>query len=225
MPLKADTVSVACPKCGHAQPEPRTAYSCICKKCRGHFRVAAEQNPASKPPTPVFEQKRVACFQCGAELDVAVTAASTMCKRCSSHVDLSNYQITQTVSKNFRTHGRLVVEENGYVLNTDALVSDAVIKGRLLGRLVVRRTLKIHSTARINGRITAGRLIIPAGHHFRWPEVLCVGGAEISGELAADLQTAGTVQLTSTARLFGDIRAGHLVVESGAVFVGTAKIV
>jgi cytoskeletal protein CcmA (bactofilin family) len=222
--LKVDSVSVDCPTCGHSQPEPRTAYSCICKKCRAHFRVADVLNPAPKPPAPAVEQKRVLCFNCGAQLDVPVAAASTMCKWCSSHMDLSDHQITQTVAKNFRTHGRLVIEEKGYVLNTDALVGDAVVKGRLIGKLVARRTLEIHSTAHIKGSFTAARLIVPAGHHFRWPEVLRVGGAEIGGELAADLQAAGTVELKSTARLFGDIQAGHLVVQSGAVFVGAAKI-
>jgi cytoskeletal protein CcmA (bactofilin family) len=222
--LKADTISVACPKCGHTQPEPRTAYSGICKKCHSHFRVAEALNPAIKPPPQAFEQKRVTCFQCGAELDVAVAAASTMCKRCSSYVDLSDYQINQTVSKNFRTHGRLVVEEQGYLLNTDSLVDDAVIKGRLIGKLVARRTLEIHSTARIKGSFTSARLIVPPGNHFRWPDVLPVGGAEVGGELVACLQTAGTVLLKATARLFGNIQAGHLIIESGAVFVGAAKI-
>ncbi|HEV7924726.1 MAG TPA: polymer-forming cytoskeletal protein [Verrucomicrobiae bacterium] len=224
MPRKVDTVSVDCPKCGHTQPEPRTAYSCICRKCRAHFRVAEALNPAPKPQAPAFELKRVVCFDCGTELDVPVTAESTMCKRCSSYVSLSDFHITQSVAKNFRTHGRLVVEEKGYLLNTDTLVGDAVIKGRLIGKLVARRTLEIHSTAHIKGSFTAGCLIIPAGQHFRWPEVLRIGGAEISGELAADVQSAGLVQLKSTARLFGDIQSGHLVVESGAVFVGAAKI-
>jgi hypothetical protein len=53
---------------------------------------------------------------------VSVAAASTMCKRCGSYLDLADYRITQTVSKNFRTHGRLVIEEKGYVLNSEAQV-------------------------------------------------------------------------------------------------------
>ena len=224
MALKVDTVSVDCPKCGHTQPEPRAAYSCICRKCYAHFRVAEALNPAPKPQPPAFELKRVVCFDCGTELDVPVAAESTMCKRCSSHVSLTDYEISSSVAKNFRTHGRLVVEEKGYLLNTDTLVGDAVIKGRLIGKLVARRTLEIHSTAHIKGSFTAGCLIIPAGQHFRWPEVLSIGGAEISGELMADVQSTGTVQLKATARLFGDVQAGHLVVESGAVFVGAAKI-
>jgi len=166
----------------------------------------------------------VRCFQCGADLAVAVAAASSMCKHCGSHVDLADYRITQTVSKNFRTHGRLVVEEKGYVLNADALVGDAVIKGRFIGKLVAAGTLEIYSSANIKGSFTAARLVIPAGHHFRWPEPLRFEAADIGGELAATLQTAGTVRLRATARFFGAVQARNLVVESGAVFVGTARI-
>ena len=121
-------------------------------------------------------------------------------------------------------YGRLVIEEKGYLLNTDSHVGDAVVKGRFIGKLVAERTLEIHSTANIKGTFSTGRLIVPAGNHFRWAEALRVGAAEIGGELVANLQSAGTVMLKSTARFFGEVRAGNLVVESGAVFVGAARI-
>jgi len=118
----------------------------------------------------------------------------------------------------------LVVEEKGYVLNTDSLVGEAVLKGRLIGKIVAHRSLEIYSTAAIKGSFNTGKLIIPAGNTFRWPESLRIGGAEISGELVANIQGSGTVVLKSTGRLFGDVQAANLVVESGAVFVGNAKI-
>ena len=215
---------MTCPACGHVQAEPRSAYSTLCKQCRQHFRIQEALHPAIKPKKLAFEQKQVICFQCRAELQVAAAAESTMCKKCSSHVDLRDYQINQTFSKNYRTHGRLVIEEKGYLLNTDSHVGDAVVKGRFIGKLVAERTLEIHSTANIKGTFSTGRLIVPAGNHFRWAEALRVGAAEIGGELVANLQSAGTVMLKSTARFFGDVRAGNLVVESGAVFVGAARI-
>ena len=221
---KPNTVPVACPKCGHSQPEPRSAYSTICKKCQAHFRIEEALRPAVKAQKAVIEQRQVRCFQCGTELEVPLAAKSTMCKRCSSHLDLGDYQITQTVSKNFRTHGRLVIEEKGYALNTDSHVGDAVIKGRFIGKIVAERSLEIYSTASIKGSFSTGKLIVPAGNHFRWPEPLRLGGAEIGGELAANLQSTGTVWLKSTARLFGDVQAANFIVESGAVFVGEAKI-
>jgi cytoskeletal protein CcmA (bactofilin family) len=223
-PSKKDPVPVACPKCGNIQPEPRTAYSTICKKCHEHFRVQEALHPAARPVAQAIQQRRVSCFQCGAELEVPKAAASTMCKRCSSHVDLADYQISQTVSKSFRTHGRLVLEEKGYLLNTESLVGEAVVKGRLIGKLATEGALEIHSSATIKGTLTPGRLVIPAGHHFRWPQVLNVRDAEIAGELVADLAARGTVVLKSGARLFGNVTAANLVVEAGAVFVGAAKV-
>ena len=223
-PSKKDTITVACPKCGHVQTEPRGAYSTICKKCHEHFRVQEVLRPAARPVQRTLEQRQVRCFQCGTELDVAKAAASTMCKRCSSYVDLADYQITQTVSKSFRTHGRLVLEEKGYLLNTESLVGEAVLKGRLIGKLSTEAALEIHSSATIKGTLVPGRLIIPAGHHFRWPQPLNVRDAEISGELVADLEGTGTILLKSNARLFGNVTAPSLIVESGAVFVGMARV-
>ena len=222
--MKAEKVLLNCPHCGHRQPEPPTAYSSVCKKCSQYFRVQDALHPIAKVEEAPKHTKQIACFKCGAELSVPPAAQSTMCKKCSSHVDLRDYQISQTVSKNFRTHGRLIIEEKGYVLNTDSHVGDAVLRGRIIGKLIAERTLEIHSTAFIKGTISAGRLIVPAGNHFRWAEALRVGAAEVGGELVANLQSAGTVLLKSTARFFGDVQAGNLVVESGAVFVGAARI-
>src|SRR6185436_13111567 len=222
--LKKNTLPVTCPKCGHVQPEPVGVYSTVCKECRQHFRIDEKLPPSGKPQPSVIEKKQVRCFQCGADLLVPMAAESTMCKKCSGHVDLTDYQVTQTVSKNFRTHGRLVIEEKGYVLNTDSHVGEAVLRGRIIGKLVAERSLEIHSTASIKGSFATGRLIVPAGNHFRWAEALRVGAAEIAGELVANLYSVGTVLLKSSARLFGDVEAGNLVVEAGAVFVGAAKI-
>jgi cytoskeletal protein CcmA (bactofilin family) len=225
MPISSqDTVAVACPRCGYSQREPRGAYSTVCKNCQQHFRLEEVLRPAAKSARLTIEQRHVRCFQCGTDLEAPRAAASTMCKRCSSYVDLSDYRITQTVAKSFRTHGWVVVEEKGYLLNTDTLAGEAVIKGRLIGKIIAQGTLEIHSSAVIKGQFTAGKLVIPAGHHFCWPETLNVGGVDLAGELAADLNASGTVRLKSTARLFGNVKAANLVVEDHAVFVGRAQI-
>ena len=49
-------------------------------------------------------------------------------------------------------------------------------------------------------------------------------GAEIAGELAANLVASETVLLTATGRLFGAVQAGNLVVEDGAVLVGKVEV-
>ncbi len=235
--MKQDKVLVACPKCGHTQSEPAAAYSSVCKKCRQYFRLedvlraAPDGKPqgngshAKAPPAPrPHEVRQVTCFQCGTELEVSTSAQSTMCKRCSSHLDLRDYQITSAVSKNFRTHGRFVIEEGGYVFNTETFAADVVIKGRFLGKLNASRSLEIHRTAEIKGSFQTGRLVIPAGSVFRWPETISPGSADISGELIAHVKSPGKIVLRSGARVFGNVEAGDLVVESGAVIVGALRI-
>jgi len=236
--MKQDKVLVACPKCGHAQSEPAAAYSSVCKKCRQYFRLEdvlrgspdgkpapgngshAKSVPASRP----HEVRLVTCFQCGTELEVSPSAQSTMCKRCSSHLDLRDYQISSAVSKNFRTHGRFVIEEGGYVFNTETFAADVVIKGRFLGKLNAYHSLEIHRNAEIKGTFQTGKLVIPAGSVFRWPETITPDSADIAGELMASVKSPGKIVLRPTARLFGNLEARELVVESGAVIVGMVKV-
>ena len=226
--MKPDKVLVACPKCGHTQHEPASAYSSVCKKCRQYFRVEEVLKAAAQAvktaSAPSREFRHVTCFQCGTELEVSPSAQSTMCKRCSSHLDLRDYIITNAVSKNFRTRGRFVVEEGGYVFNTESFVADAVIKGRFHGKLVADYSLEVHRTAEIKGTFKTGKLVIPAGCVFRWPEAITPVNADISGELIANVKSTGKIVLRSTARLFGNVEAGALEVEPGAVVVGAMQI-
>src|SRR5260370_19744812 len=98
---KKDTVQVSCPRCGYAQPEPRGAYSTVCKNCQQHSRVQEALRPAAKTSKVVIEQRRVPCFQFGTGLEAAKGAASTIGQRCRGYADLSDYRVTQTGSHKF----------------------------------------------------------------------------------------------------------------------------
>jgi hypothetical protein len=202
MPAKKPAkVLLACPHCGHQQAEPPSAISSVCKKCGKHFHVQEVLRPTTKAVERAPDKRHITCFECHAELDVPASAESTMCKKCSRYIDLKDYQINSAVSKNFKTKGNFVIEPKGYVFNTEAVVGNAVIKGRLLGKLFAEQA-----------------------NHFRWPEPLQVEHAEIAGEFVGALVATGTVVLKATARMFGDVTAKTCVVEAGAVFVGNARI-
>ena len=222
-------MEVACPHCGHSQKEPRTAISTNCRKCGGHFLLEEVLKPARRAPksAPVKktapERRKISCFECGEDLEVALTAQSTMCKRCSQYIDLKDYHIANAVSKNFKTKGRFLIEETGYLLNTDSIAGEVVLKGKLRGKLAAD-VFHIYPTADIKGSFRAGRLVIPVVTNFRWPEIIRVETAEIAGELVANLHATSTVLLKAGCRFFGNIVAGALVVESGATWVGSAMI-
>ena len=103
-----------------------------------------------------------------------------MCKRCSRYIDLKDYNITSAVSKNFKTKGSFTIEPTGYVFNTEAMVQDAAIKGRFLGKLTAWGSLTIFSSAEIRGTFKANNLVIPAMNHFRWKDTIAVSSAEIA---------------------------------------------
>ncbi|HUR44852.1 MAG TPA: polymer-forming cytoskeletal protein [Candidatus Saccharimonadales bacterium] len=225
--MKAEKITVPCPKCGHEQKEPASAYSSVCKKCGQHFRIqeglaAASQIPKPGPAT-AKETRSVTCFKCGTDLDVPLSAQSTMCKRCSSHVDLKDYEIRNTVSKNFKTKGRFSLEEGGCLLNTDSIAGEFILRGKVLGRIVAE-TLEIHDSGEIRGHFLASRLVIPIGTHFRWPEIISLRSAHIEGEFVGNLVVEDAVRLMASARVFGNITAGSISMQSGAVLVGQMKI-
>jgi len=224
MAKQPDKTPVACPHCGHQQPESRLAFSTICRQCGRHFHVQAALNPSPKAPDRAHAMRQVACFDCGAGLDVPVSAESTMCKRCGRYMDLHDYRIATAVSRNFKTRGAFVVEPKGYVFNSETIARAVVIKGRFHGRLVAEESLTVYSSAEIKGSLKTAQLIIPEGNHFRWPDCLQVETVEIAGELAGTLHVTGIATLRSTARWFGDLVAGQLVAEAGAVVVGTLRI-
>jgi cytoskeletal protein CcmA (bactofilin family) len=155
---------------------------------------------------------------------VAEAAQSTICKYCGHHIDLQDYRIASAMPKTIRTKGRLVIEERGFLFNTDSIAGEVILKGRLVGNIVAERSLELHSTAQIKGTCKTGLLIIPPGAIIHWPGVLAVGAAQIAGELMADLSVEGKVVLQTTARYFGQMRAADLAVESGAIFVGAARV-
>ena len=222
--MNLDKVAVACPHCGHQQPESRSAFSTICRKCGQNYRVQEVLKPSAKMPERIPAQRRVSCFECGAELDVPASAESTMCKRCSRYLDLHSYRITTAMAKNFKTKGELVIEPKGRVFNSETTAGDVRIKGQFHGKLTAERSLTIYSGADIKGSLTVARLIIPAENFFRCQHCINARSAEIAGELAANVRISGTLTLRAGARFFGDVEAGALVLEAGAVVVGAMRI-
>lgn len=220
---KPEKALLTCPRCGRQQMESRAAFSAACRSCGLYWRVQEMLKPAPKSAPPPPEQRHIACFDCGAELDVPASAQSTMCKKCSAYIDLHDYSINNAVSKNFKTKGAFVIQPTGYVFNSETIATEAVIKGRFIGKLTAEKSLTLYSTAQIKGSFTAGRLVVPAANQVKWAGEVKVDSAEIAGELLADV-SARSVRVKSTGRLVGVLKASSLVAEAGASIEVEARI-
>lgn len=76
-----------------------------------------------------------------------------------------------------------------------------IVKGSVAGSVHTSRHLSVESGARIMANVRAG-------------------SAQIAGEVKGNMKVRETLELTSTARVVGDIEAKVLVVEAGALLFG-----
>lgn len=87
------------------------------------------------------------------------------------------------------------------------------IKGTIHSNGVVRIDGKLEGTIQHKGELIIG----PKG---RLSATVMATGLAVAGEVRGDVTVEGKLELLTGARLYGDIRCGHLVVHDGAMFQG-----
>ena len=97
------------------------------------------------------------------------------------------------------------------------LSADAEFKG----------SLKFDDELRINGKFE-GELSSPGTVHVGSQgdvkAEITVGAAVVEGKVNGNITATDRVELRSTARMLGDIKASKLLVEEGVVFVGRCEV-
>jgi cytoskeletal protein CcmA (bactofilin family) len=87
------------------------------------------------------------------------------------------------------------------------------IKGNIQSTGVVRIDGFLEGTIQHSGELIVG----PKG---RLTATIKTKGLAVAGEIRGEVEVEGRLELLSGARLYGDIRCGHLVVHEGATFHG-----
>jgi len=113
------------------------------------------------------------------------------------------------------------------VFGNDKKTADSLSYGKVQTLIGEGTEIKgtIHSTGvvRIDGYLEGsirheGDLIV--GPKGKIAATVQSKGLAVSGEVRGDVTVEGKLELLSGARLYGDIRCGHLVVHDGAMFHG-----
>lgn len=214
---------VTCPNCLTSQGVHGSTLSIFCKNCRTRIDIKRQAQKTSgediarqwKPKT-----KTISCPYCHSLQDVLATALSSYCKNCNQRItikedtktDLSTQiPITQKKDINCPHCG------NKQEVPSTALSSfcpdcgnrinlqNYEIKGRFRGDLDTKGLVYISDDGVVEGNINTGALIV---------------AGRFKGEVIAEER----VEIKSTARLYGKIRAPALRASSGAVFIGHLHI-
>jgi cytoskeletal protein CcmA (bactofilin family)/ribosomal protein S27E len=235
-------VSVECPHCGFKQLEYQAARSTLCRHCGKHFEVSAAAvepkstgDPAESVATPslfhrlggMWTRSRissVACFDCGTVQELTSAATSTICRSCSLPMDLRDYKITNSFSRNIRTHGEIHITSSGDLNSNNIVCGSAIIDGKLRGNLHCVDKAEFRIRGKIHGKLTALQVVIGKKADVQFFRQLHVGSIEIRGAMVGEIVAATAVTIRSTGSLDGNIVARAINVEKGGRFSGQLMI-
>jgi cytoskeletal protein CcmA (bactofilin family)/ribosomal protein S27E len=228
-------VSVDCPHCGAKQLESIHAQSTMCRHCGKHVDLR------KRAPDPVVEKQSflggklgqffsrnrirgVACYDCGAKQEISAAAKSSICTQCGHYLDLRDFKISSTFSRTIETQGSVVITKKGEVTSTRIMCGEALIQGKMQGRLFCRGTVRVKMNGKIIGGIEAHELVIEKGSQVELVRPIKADKIEINGKASARITASGTVIIAKTGVLDGTVYARAFTVEKGGVFTGELYI-
>jgi cytoskeletal protein CcmA (bactofilin family) len=211
--------------------EYAAAKSTLCRQCGRHFDIAELQEATAVGTREAvlpgetqnllrrFEglwnrehSTKIHCFECSAEQEISSSASSTICPACSANIDLRDYKITTSFSRNIRTHGTIHVSASGDLSSNTVVCRSAVIKGKLRGSLHCVGDVEFKGVGRIPGKLTAHRVIVAKKANVQFSRQLQVGSLEIRGSMSGEVVAETTVLIRKNGSLDGNVTAKSITV-------------
>lgn len=170
------------------------------------------------------KNRLVGCFECDATHEVSSSAHSSTCRACGAYIDLQDYKITGSFSRNIVTRGSVYLSSKGDLSSSKIICDSAILHGKMRGNIRCLGKLTIRSTGRVPGTFEANKLIVEKGSDIVLARPLRVAQAEIGGKLSAQIFAEGQVSILKTGILEGDVTARGFAVEKGGIFQGELTI-
>ncbi len=228
-------VPTECPHCGFTQQEPVGLISTYCRGCGDHYTVARKAPPPPLEPRPSFarrvrekllpaEPRLAACLDCGRTQKIPPHTQSAACHECGSTIDLHHIEIAGHSTRIVRTHGNVHIGRDGYLNSTRVICGNAVVEGRIAGKITCAGTLRFKGSGLCRSQITAQRLVVDRGATLRFPWTLRVGEIEIRGRVEADIECTGTLHIGRYGGLEGDVQSRSMIVDKGGYYAGEVQV-
>ncbi len=166
----------------------------------------------------------VRCFDCGGEQEVASAAQSATCKQCGAYVDLQNYKISGSFSRDIRTAGSLLVLARADLACSKVVCGSATIYGKVRANLYCAGDVTIRYEGRLYGELEGRHLHVEKGAAVDFVRPVRVTSAEIEGRIHANIHCEGPLVIRRTGELSGSVAARSFNVEKGGLFDGEMTI-
>jgi len=139
-------------------------------------------------------------------------------------MDLRDYKINTSFSRNIRTHGEVHITTTGDLNSHNVVCRSAVIDGKLRGNLHCVERAEFRTPCKIHGKLTAPQVLIGKKADVQFFRQLQVGAIEIRGAMSGEIVAETVVTIRSSGSLDGNVVARSINVEKGGKFSGQLMI-
>lgn len=202
------------------------------------YLVPSRREPSEKPaPASGLKQRfgdligakpkpRVAqCFECSGSHEVSSTATSSTCKACGAYIDLQDYKVNGSFSRNIKTRGTIFVGTKGDLSSSKIICSEAVLHGKMRGNLYCEGPVTIRVEGKLFGSIEAGPVIVEKGSDVQFARPLKAASLEVHGRMSGHVASGSHIIISRSGSLEGDVTATGFTVEKGGLYQGELTII
>jgi cytoskeletal protein CcmA (bactofilin family) len=164
------------------------------------------------------------CFECTSNQEVSGTSHSTTCRACGAYIDLQDYKINGSFSRNIKTRGSVYLGPKGDLSSSKIICTDAVIHGKMRGNMLCYGKVVIKFQGRLSGSLETGALTIEKGSEIVCSRPIKAEAVTIAGKMSGQIQSDSHVTIHKTGSLDGAVVATGFNVERGGCFQGELTI-
>ncbi len=174
---------------------------------------------SSKPKTRIAH-----CFECTSWHEISSSAHSTTCKACGAYIDLQDYKINGSFSRNIKTRGTLYLGSKGDLSSSKIVCEQATLHGKMRGNLTCPGRVTIRVQGRLYGSVEAGQLVVEKGSEVIVARPIRASSVEVHGVMSGQIISDSHVLISKTGSLDGAVDATGFSVEKGGCFQGELTI-
>lgn len=163
--------------------------------------------------------REVICYECGQSLQVPSAALSANCIHCHAHLNMADVQLRPGSRRlTVRTLGDVQVQAGTKLSNLSIVCRHMEVNGPVSGSFRCTGTLSFNASTRVEGSISAGKLVVDKGVEVELAVGAAAESAEIYGSLKGRLQCKGLLHIYRSGAYAGVCKAADVQVDPGGRF-------
>lgn len=163
--------------------------------------------------------REVICYECGQSSQVPSAALSANCIHCHAHLNMADVQLRPGSRRlTVRTLGDVQVQAGTKLSNLSIVCRHMEVNGPVSGSFRCTGTLSFNASTRVEGSISAGKLVVDKGVEVELAVGAAAESAEIYGSLKGRLQCKGLLHIYRSGAYAGVCKAADVRVDPGGRF-------